>query len=81
MPTYLIYGKVVKPVTVAGGHHLEPQTKFRALNYQGVQVSRLADADDYATKEDAQEVIDKVTARLKKNGKEDCIIFEIRKAK
>lgn len=78
---YLIYGRVVKPVDLNGGHHLEPQARFRALNYQGVQVNRLADADDYATKEDAQEVVNKVVEHLKRKGKEDCIIFDIRKAK
>lgn len=76
---YLIYAKVVKPVDL--NRHFDPQPRFRALNYQGVQVSRLSDADDYATREDAQEVIDKVVSRLAKQGKDDCILFEIRKAK
>lgn len=78
--SYLIYGKVVKTVQL-GKHIVEPQSRFRALNYDGVQVNKLADADDYATKEDAQATIDWALRNLRKHGKSDCILFEIRKAK
>ena len=34
--------------------------QFRALDYQGVRVSRLANVGTYATKEDAQAILDKL---------------------
>lgn len=70
MSQYLIYGKrqgqLVKGVPVY-------DKIFKALNGFGKRVVKLDDAMSYATREDAQEVIDK-------KGRKDCL-FEIRKAK
>lgn len=65
---YLIYGK--RNVAINGEG---PDKKFAALDSRGYRVSKLANAMSYATKEDAQEMIDKM-------GREGCE-FEIRKAK
>lgn len=42
--------------------------QFRALDYNGVRVFKLEDAGTYATKEDAQEVIDKKCKEYKDAG-------------
>lgn len=65
---YLIYGK--RTCLVNGGG---PDKKFAALDSRGHRVTKLADAMSYATKEDAQTIIDKL-------GLDGCE-FEIRKAK
>lgn len=65
---YLIYGKRTKTIK---GHG--PDSKFAPLDVAGCRVTKLADAMAYATKEDAQEMIDK--------NQHPDIIFEIRKAK
>lgn len=81
MAEFLIYGKVNKRCYFNHKWH-EPQPTFKALNYFGERVSRLADADSYATKEDAQEKINKAKRNHEKIGlKPDDILFEIRKAK
>lgn len=69
MPTYLIYGKRTQK-TVGGG----PDSRFAALTYDGKRVAKLTDAFEYATREDAQERIDKVKGK-------PGVVFEIRKAK
>ena len=83
--SYLVYGKVIKPVPLPDGkgHNriVKPQTTFRALNYQGQRVTKLADADDYAEREDAQMAIDKAEAYWESRGYKGHIAFEIRKAK
>ena len=65
---YLIYGK---RTCLVNGHG--PDKKFAALDSRGHRVTKLSDAMPYATKEDAQAIIDKV-------GLDGCE-FEIRKAK
>ena len=77
MSEFLIYGKVTKSCALAQ----KPFRTFKVLNYQGVPVNRLAQAESYATKEDAQEKIDKALERLQKMGLRDCVEFQIRKAK
>lgn len=75
--TYLIYGKHTKPWRGSQDHLLhEPDKMFRAINYQGVRVTKLEDAASFATKEDAQEFLDKHT-----DPNRDDVAFEIRKAK
>lgn len=64
---YIIYGKRTKEV-VGGG----PDKNFAALDGHGVRVSRLKDAFIYDTKEEAQNIIDKVNTK-------DGVILEIRK--
>lgn len=70
MAEYLIYGK--RQGQYVNGHPTFDKT-FKALDTFGMRTIKLSDAMSYATKEDAQEVIDK-------KGRPDCI-FEIRKAK
>ena len=65
---YLIYGK---RTSFVNGHG--PDKKFAALDAKGHRVTKLSNAMSYATKEDAQAIIDKV-------GLDGCE-FEIRKAK
>ena len=85
MNIYLIYGKVIKSVPLSDGKGgkriVNPQSTFRALNYAGQRVSRLADAGEYYEKEMAQKVINKAKAHWDKEGYGDCIVYEIRKAK
>ena len=72
---FLIYGKRTgKPVNG------EPvyDKMFKALDYSGKRVVKLADAGTYATREDAQEVIDKNCKPMIDAG---LCKFEIRKAK
>jgi hypothetical protein len=70
MSEYLIYGK--RQGQLINGVPTYDKT-FRALNSSGIRVTKLEEAMSYATREDAQEVINK-------KGRSDCI-FEIRKAK
>ena len=83
MSTWLIYGKVIKAVPLPDGNGnkviVEPQPTFRALNYSGQRVSRLADAGEYYDKEMAQKIIDKAKTWWDKQGYGDCIVYEIRK--
>lgn len=76
---YRIYGKVIQEYWYKNIHHL-PQKMFRALDKYGVQVTRLNNAYCYDTKEEAQAVINRANNNLKKNGHENCVLFEIRKA-
>lgn len=70
MSEYLIYGK--RQGQLIDGVPTYDKT-FRALDSRGKRVIKLDQAMSYATKEDAQEIIDK-------KGRPDCI-FEIRKFK
>lgn len=70
MSEWLIYGK--RQGLFVKGRKVYDKT-FRALDGRGKRVITLDEAMSYATKEDAQEIIDK-------RGRPDCI-FEIRKAK
>lgn len=85
MSTYLIYGKVIKPIPLSDGKGgkkiVEPQSMFRALNYSGQRVSKLADAGEYYEKSMAQKIVDKAKKYWEKCGYGDCIAYEIRKAK
>lgn len=85
METYLIYGKVVKPIKIFDPSihkHIEmqPQPNFKALSYGGARVKNLSEAGEYAEKSDAEEKLEKVKENLRKRGIEDCIEFQIRKA-
>lgn len=73
--SYLIYGR--RTGKKVKGEPVYDKT-FRALNYRGVRVNKLADAGEYATKEDAQEVLDKKCKDIIEQG---LAIFEIRPAK
>lgn len=85
MSSWLIYGKIIKPIPLSDGHGgkkiVEPQATFRALNYKGQRVTRLSDAGEYYEKEIAQKVIDKAQKWWEKQGYGDCIVYEIRKGK
>lgn len=70
MSEYLIYGK--RQGQLINGVPTYDKT-FRALDSSGIRVIKLEQAMSYATREDAQDVINK-------KGRTDCI-FEIRKAK
>lgn len=72
---YLIYGK--RQGLVVDGEPVYDKM-FKALDYGGVRVTKLADAGEYATREDAQEVIDKKCAEYKNAG---LCEYQIRKAK
>lgn len=75
MPSYLIYGKRTQPIRDTNtGELYGPDSRFAALTYGGKRVTKLTDAFEYATKEDAQERIDKM-------GGKPGVVFEIRKAK
>lgn len=71
MAEYLIYGKRQGKVVKGKGAVFDKN--FKALDSRGCRVTKLSDAMSFATKEDAQEIIDK-------KGDPNCI-FEIRKAK
>ena len=75
MAEWLIYGKRSKPWRDKKGHMHEPDKTFRALDSVGRRVTSLDDAFSYATKEDAQERIDKAKPDF------EGVLFEIRKAK
>ncbi len=82
---YLIYGKVIKSMPLSDGKGgkkiVEPQATFRALNYKGQRVTKLADAGEYYEKDMAQKIIDKAQAYWDKLGYGDCVAYEIRKGK
>lgn len=74
MSGYLIYGKRTEPVRDKNtGKIYGPDSRFCALDWGGKRVARKTDAFEYATKEDAQERIDKM-------GGKPGVIFEIRKS-
>lgn len=73
--SYLIYGKRTEPILNTDTHeYMGPDSRFAALDWDGKRVAKLVDAFEYATKEDAQERIDKVKGK-------PGVVFEIRKAK
>lgn len=74
MAEWLIYGRRSKPWIDKNHKVHKPDKTFRALNAKGVRVNKLNEAFSYATKEDAQERIDKAHPR-------EGVILEIRKAK
>ena len=78
MAQWLIYGKHLTPWIDSKGKLREPDKTFRALDARGVRVTKLDNAMSYATKEDAQEVLDKpgTKARVEKGE----VIFEVRRA-
>ncbi len=76
--SYLIYGKRTGMINPETGQPVFDKT-FRALDSQGCRVTKLTDAMAYATREDAQEQIDKPVPQ--KRIKEGIVQFEIRKAK
>lgn len=72
---FLIYGKRTQPILNTDTYeYMGPDSRFAALTYNGKRVVKLTDAFEYATKEDAQERIDKM-------GGKPGVVFEIRKAK
>ena len=75
MPAYLIYGK--RTGKIENGEPVYDKM-FKSLNYSGVRVTKLADAGTYATREDAQEIIDKKCTEYRDAG---LCEYEIRKAK
>ena len=85
MSAWIIYGKIIKTMPLqnnnGGSKIVEPQKTFRALNYKGQRVTRLADAGKYYEKEMAQKIIDKAQAYWDKQGYGDCVAYEIRKSK
>ena len=85
MSTYLIYGKIIKPVPLSNGKGgkitTEPQSTFRALNYGGQRVSKLSEAGEYYEKSMAQKVIDYQKKCWEKKGYPDHILYEIREVK
>lgn len=74
--SYLIYGK--RTGKIVDGQPVFDK-RFAALDYNGVRVSKLANAGEYATREDAQEVINKPSNQ--ELVKEGLVIYEIRRAK
>lgn len=72
---YLIYGK--RTGQKVNNEPIYDKT-FRALDYEGRRVIKLADAGEYATKEDAQEVLDK---KAKTKIEQGLCVFEIRPAR
>ena len=78
MSEFLIYGKHLTTWVDSKGKWHDPDSRFAALNARGVRVSRLADAMSYATKEDAQEVLNKPGIKARIDRGEIC--FDIRRA-
>ena len=64
--SYLIYGKHLTKWVDSKGKLREPEKTFRALDYNGVRVTRIADAGEYATKEDAEEALLRAKPRINK---------------
>lgn len=74
MPTYLIYGKRTQPIYNKETHeYMGPDSRFAALTWDGKRVAKKTDAFEYATKEDAQERLDKTAGK-------PGVVFEIRRA-
>ena len=72
---YLIYGK--RTGKIEKGEPVYDKT-FKALDYSGIRVSKLADAGTYAERADAQEVID---TKCKEYADAGLCEYQIRKAK
>lgn len=75
---YFIYAKRTAPEHWDSLHRVMiPQDKqFRAINSNGVRVSKLTEAIEFATREDAQEWMDK---KIAAQGVKDGVVWEIRK--
>ena len=74
---WLIYGK--RTGLTGKGHKPVFDKTFRALDSVGRRVTTLTNAMCYATKEDAQAILDKpVNKKLIEDG---LVLFEIRKAR
>ena len=74
MSRYLIYGKRTEPIRNKDtGEMMGPDSRFCALDWNGKRVARKTDAFEYATREDAEERLNKV------KGKKG-VVFEIRKS-
>lgn len=78
MAEYLIYGKHLTPWQDSKGKWRDPDSRFAALTAGGVRVSRLDQAMSYATREDAQAVLDKPLTKARIERGEVC--FDIRRA-
>lgn len=74
---FLIYGKHLTSWKDKNNKWRDPDSRFAALDARGCRVSRLDQAMSYATKKDAQEVLDKpgTKARIERGE----VIFDIRK--
>jgi len=72
---FLIYGK--RTGKIEDGVPVYDKM-FKALDYSGVRVTKLANAGTYATREDAQNIID---TRCKDYKEAGLCEYEIRKAK
>lgn len=72
---YAIYGK--RTGQIVDGEPVYDKM-FKALGYDGIRVAKLADAGTYATREDAQEVVDKKCKEYMDKG---WTQIEIRKVK
>jgi len=77
MASFLLYGKRTG-LPDKNGEPVFDKT-FRALNWDGIRVSKLSDATAYATKEDAQERID--STKGKEWQEQGLVVFEIRRAR
>lgn len=75
MGQFAIYGKRTG-LTVKGEPVYDKQ--FRALKYNGVRVNKLTEAGVYATKEDAQKVIDEKCKEYEDAG---LAVYQIRSVK
>lgn len=74
---YVIYGKRIKEYKDEKGYTHSEDKRFSALDYAGCRVTNLADAGTYATREDAEEKLEKVCdPKLS-----EFVKFEIRKVK
>lgn len=70
---WLIYGKRTKPYISKSGNLFEIDKKFAPLDWKGFRVTKKSDAFEYATKEDAQDRLDKIKSV-------DGAVFEVRKS-
>lgn len=75
---YLIYGKRLAVKDPKTGQIIT-DSMFRALDSGGHRVTKLSDAMSYATREDAQAILDKPATKARIDAGE--VAFQIRKAK
>lgn len=75
MSEYIIYGKRINYMDKDG--KIITDKTFRALDSNGVRVFKKNDAMSYASKEDAQKVLDKPS--IQENIKKGLIKFDIRR--
>lgn len=78
MTAYCVYGKRTAPEHWDSiSRSMIPQDKqFRAVNDRGVRVNKLEEAIMFASKEDAQEWLNK---KLEGSGAKDGVVWDIRK--